>query len=146
MSNGRKKIYEFEKIYDPNTTQEIVKYLLTTVISYLLFSSLSFSPPSLFLPPFLSPIFSCTQQVFEDTRPIITSCADGYNVCIIAYGQTGAGKTYTMMGPRDNPGVNVRSIQELFRIMKDKDKTEFEMKVRAHANAYKCVHVCVCYL
>uniref|UniRef100_A0A1X7U2C3 Kinesin motor domain-containing protein n=1 Tax=Amphimedon queenslandica TaxID=400682 RepID=A0A1X7U2C3_AMPQE len=55
--------------------------------------------------------------VLEDTRPIITSCADGYNVCIIAYGQTGAGKTYTMMGPRDNPGVN------------EKDKTDFEMKV-----------------
>ena len=48
-----------------------------------------------------------------------------------------------MMGPRDNPGVNVRSIQELFRIMKDKDKTEFEMKVQARANAHKCVHVCV---
>lgn len=47
-----------------------------------------------------------------------------------------------MMGPRDNPGVNVRSIQELFRIMKDKDKTEFEMKVRARANAHKCVHAC----
>jgi len=33
-------------------------------------------------------------QVFDDTKPIITSCADGY-VCIIAYGQTGAGKTYS---------------------------------------------------
>ena len=47
-------------------------------------------------------------QVFEDTKPIITSCVDGYNVCIIAYGQTGAGKTYTMMGPTQAPGVNVR--------------------------------------
>uniref|UniRef100_A0A1X7T4I7 Kinesin motor domain-containing protein n=1 Tax=Amphimedon queenslandica TaxID=400682 RepID=A0A1X7T4I7_AMPQE len=34
-----------------------------------------------------------------------------------------------MMGPRDNPGVNVRSIKELFNIMKEKDKTDFEMKV-----------------
>ena len=47
-------------------------------------------------------------QVFDDTKPIITSCVDGYNVCIIAYGQTGAGKTYTMMGPPENPGVNLR--------------------------------------
>lgn len=48
--------------------------------------------------------------MFEDTRPIITSCVDGYNVCIIAYGQTGAGKTYTMMGTRDAHGVNIRSL------------------------------------
>ena len=48
-------------------------------------------------------------QVFEDTWPVITSCVDGYNVCILAYGQTSSGKTYTMQGPADNPGVNVRS-------------------------------------
>ncbi len=47
-------------------------------------------------------------QVFEYTKPTITSCVDGYNVCIIAYGQTGAGKTYTMMGPEARPGVNIR--------------------------------------
>lgn len=50
-------------------------------------------------------------QVYEDTRPIITSCVDGYNVCILAYGQTGSGKTFTMQGPGDNPGVNVRYIR-----------------------------------
>ena len=47
-------------------------------------------------------------QVFEDTWPVITSCVDGYNVCILAYGQTSSGKTYTMQGPPSNPGVNVR--------------------------------------
>ena len=26
----------------------------------------------------------------------MTSCIDGFNVCIFAYGQTGSGKTYTM--------------------------------------------------
>lgn len=69
------------------------------------------------------------EKVFQDTCPIITSCADGYNVCIIAYGQTGAGKTYTMSGPRDNPGVNIRSIKELFSIMKSRDKIDYTMTV-----------------
>ena len=51
--------------------------------------------------------------MFQDTKPIITSCVDGYNVCIIAYGQTGAGKTYTMMGTPEQPGVNIRLIHIL---------------------------------
>ena len=75
--------------------------------------------------------------MFEDTCPIITSCADGYNICIIAYGQTGAGKTYTMMGPKNNPGVNIRSIQELFTIMKEKQQTDFWMKVDIRSLHYQ---------
>lgn len=49
------------------------------------------------------------EDVFEGTLPVITSCVDGYNVCILAYGQTGSGKTFTMMGTKQNPGVNIRS-------------------------------------
>lgn len=33
---------------------------------------------------------STQEEVFQDTLPLITSCVDGYNVCILAYGQTGA--------------------------------------------------------
>ncbi len=51
-------------------------------------------------------------------------------MCILAYGQTGAGKTYTMMGPKNNPGVNIRSIEELFRVITERDNVKFQMKVR----------------
>eukprot|EP00736_Rhodelphis_marinus_P014317 Rmarinus@m.20946 len=60
------------------------------------------------------------ESVFEDTKPLITSVVDGYNVCIFAYGQTGSGKTYTMEGPESNPGVNTRSLQELFKIVEER--------------------------
>ncbi|MEQ2200789.1 hypothetical protein XENOCAPTIV_003114, partial [Xenoophorus captivus] len=32
----------------------------------------------------------------QEIEPLVTSCIDGYHVCIFAYGQTGSGKTYTM--------------------------------------------------
>ena len=45
------------------------------------------------------------------------------NVCIMAYGQTGSGKTYTMMGPKNNPGVNRRTIQELVSLVTSDSET-----------------------
>ncbi|KAJ4975147.1 hypothetical protein NE237_000253 [Protea cynaroides] len=59
-------------------------------------------------------------DVFEDTAPFATSVLDGYNVCIFAYGQTGSGKTFTMEGTEEARGVNYRTLEELFRIMKDR--------------------------
>lgn len=46
-------------------------------------------------------VFNCNanqQQVFEDTRHLVQSAVDGFNVCIFAYGQTGSGKTFTIYG------------------------------------------------
>ena len=48
--------------------------------------------------------------MFDEVKSIITSCVDGYNVCTLAYGQTGSGKTFTVMGPKHDPGVNVRYV------------------------------------
>ncbi|XP_042371714.1 kinesin-like protein KIFC3, partial [Plectropomus leopardus] len=36
------------------------------------------------------------EEVFQEVQSLVTSCIDGFNVCIFAYGQTGSGKTYTM--------------------------------------------------
>lgn len=37
-------------------------------------------------------------DVFEDSKRLIQSAIDGFNVCIFAYGQTGSGKTFTIQG------------------------------------------------
>ena len=55
------------------------------------------------------------EAVFENARHLVQSALDGYNVCILAYGQTGAGKTYTMYGNPEMPGVAPRAMSELFR-------------------------------
>ena len=39
---------------------------------------------------------STQEQVFEETKRLIQSAVDGFNVCIFAYGQTGSGKTHTV--------------------------------------------------
>lgn len=46
---------------------------------------------------------------------------DGYNVCIFAYGQTGAGKSYTMMGKQEEGGEGIIPMicKDLFNKIKD---------------------------
>ncbi|XP_071092118.1 kinesin-like protein KIFC3 [Haliotis cracherodii] len=61
-------------------------------------------------------------EVFEEVKALVTSCIDGFNVCIFAYGQTGSGKTYTMEGPSSDPGINQRALQELFRETSEKGR------------------------
>ena len=60
---------------------------------------------------------SAQSIVFADTKRLIQSAIDGYNVCIFAYGQTGAGKSFTMLGEPGNEGVQPRAINEIFRIV-----------------------------
>ncbi|OVA05485.1 Kinesin [Macleaya cordata] len=63
------------------------------------------------------------EAVFAQTSPVVTSVLDGFNVCIFAYGQTGTGKTFTMEGTSENRGVNYRTLEELFRISKERSDT-----------------------
>uniref|UniRef100_A0A0E0BLN9 Kinesin motor domain-containing protein n=1 Tax=Oryza glumipatula TaxID=40148 RepID=A0A0E0BLN9_9ORYZ len=57
---------------------------------------------------------STQEDVFQEVKPILRSALDGHNVCILAYGQTGTGKTYTMEGNNGKLGIVPRAIQELF--------------------------------
>ncbi|KAL0462662.1 UNVERIFIED_CONTAM: Kinesin-like protein KIN-14E [Sesamum latifolium] len=71
------------------------------------------------------------EDVFEDTKYLVQSAVDGYNVCIFAYGQTGSGKTFTIYGSEGNPGLTPRAISELFRIIKRDDK-KFSFTLKAY--------------
>ncbi|XP_075779103.1 kinesin-like protein KIF9 isoform X3 [Pelodiscus sinensis] len=51
-------------------------------------------------------------------RDVVSQALDGYNGTIMCYGQTGAGKTYTMTGATENykhRGIIPRAIQQVFR-------------------------------
>uniref|UniRef100_A0A8D3D2I9 plus-end-directed kinesin ATPase n=1 Tax=Scophthalmus maximus TaxID=52904 RepID=A0A8D3D2I9_SCOMX len=48
------------------------------------------------------PSFASQNLVYNDIgKEMLAHAFEGYNVCIFAYGQTGAGKSYTMMGKQE---------------------------------------------
>ncbi|KAJ6219465.1 hypothetical protein RDWZM_005277 [Blomia tropicalis] len=71
------------------------------------------------------PNFVDQTQVYRDIgEEMLTHAFEGYNVCIFAYGQTGAGKSYTMMGRApDDEGIIPHLCHDLFdRISSDEDE------------------------
>ncbi|CAH1273128.1 KIF19 [Branchiostoma lanceolatum] len=61
---------------------------------------------------------STQEEVYaHTTRPLIESVIEGFNATVFAYGATGAGKTYTMLGTEHEPGVMARSLNDLFEEM-----------------------------
>ncbi|KAK3024557.1 hypothetical protein RJ639_043497 [Escallonia herrerae] len=55
-------------------------------------------------------------ELFCDVQPFVQSALDGYNVSLFAYGQTHAGKTYTMEGSIHDRGLYARCFEELFDV------------------------------
>ena len=58
----------------------------------------------------------------------------GGQATLLTYGQTGSGKTYTMMGPKNDPGVNRRTIQELVSLVMSDSET---LEVTIHAAMFE---------
>ncbi|XP_026882422.2 kinesin-like protein KIF1A isoform X4 [Electrophorus electricus] len=61
--------------------------------------------------------YACQKQVYKDIgEEMLLHAFEGYNVCIFAYGQTGAGKSYTMMGKqeKDQQGIIPLLCEDLF--------------------------------
>ncbi|XP_028262678.1 kinesin-like protein KIF1C isoform X2 [Parambassis ranga] len=61
--------------------------------------------------------FASQRQVYKDIgEEMLLHAFEGYNVCIFAYGQTGAGKSYTMMGKQEpgQEGIIPQLCEDLF--------------------------------
>ena len=56
------------------------------------------------------------KEVFEHTTQSITEgVLNGFNCTVFAYGATGAGKTFTMLGTPKTPGVVFQTMMDLYR-------------------------------
>lgn len=65
------------------------------------------------------------QEVFlSSVKPILPHILNGQNASVFAYGPTGAGKTHTMLGSAEQPGVIPRAVREVFKLVKAKDEDE----------------------
>ncbi|XP_028398519.1 kinesin-like protein KIF16B isoform X2 [Dendronephthya gigantea] len=76
--------------------------------------------------------FATQERVFKDLGiDVLNSAFEGYNACIFAYGQTGAGKSYSMMGCEGAEGLIPRICEGLYSRMGEDNngKTEFKTEV-----------------
>uniref|UniRef100_A0AAX7TCG8 Kinesin-like protein n=1 Tax=Astatotilapia calliptera TaxID=8154 RepID=A0AAX7TCG8_ASTCA len=65
------------------------------------------------------------QEVFlSSVKPILPHIFNGQNASVFAYGPTGAGKTHTMLGSSEQPGVIPRAVREVFKLVKAKDASD----------------------
>eukprot|EP00756_Hemistasia_phaeocysticola_P041812 Hpha_TRINITY_DN16936_c0_g1::TRINITY_DN16936_c0_g1_i4::g.56648::m.56648/K10392/KIF1; kinesin family member 1 len=80
------------------------------------------------------------QNTVFDTlgKPVLDSALEGKNVCLFAYGQTGAGKSFSMLGKEhcsdpDLQGIIPRSCNEIFRrrdLEKDNPLVEYLVTIQ----------------
>ncbi|CAL1371941.1 unnamed protein product [Linum trigynum] len=72
---------------------------------------------------------SANSEVYKTCiSSVISGVVQGLNATVFAYGSTGSGKTYTMVGKPDDPGLMVLSLHTIFDLIKsDKDTDEFDV-------------------
>ena len=76
-------------------------------------------------------IESTQREVYEiSAKSAVKSALQGYNATIMAYGQTGTGKTYTMEGTRhgDERGIIPRAIEDMFTYIENDMSTSNQKK------------------
>ncbi|XP_030768697.1 kinesin-like protein KIF1B isoform X3 [Rhinopithecus roxellana] len=90
------------------------------------------------------PCFASQNRVYNDIgKEMLLHAFEGYNVCIFAYGQTGAGKSYTMMGKQEESqaGIIPQLCEELFEKINDNCNEEMSYSVEVSYMEIYCERV-----
>ncbi|XP_041888152.1 kinesin-like protein KIF1B isoform X15 [Corvus kubaryi] len=90
------------------------------------------------------PCFASQSRVYNDIgKEMLLHAFEGYNVCIFAYGQTGAGKSYTMMGKQEESqaGIIPQLCEELFEKINDNSNEEMSYSVEVSYMEIYCERV-----
>ncbi|XP_061965316.1 LOW QUALITY PROTEIN: kinesin-like protein KIN-7O [Populus nigra] len=71
-----------------------------------------------------------TEEVYRSkTKEIVTAAVRGFNGTVFAYGQTNSGKTHTMRGTSNEPGVIPLAVHDLFHIIQQDVDREFLLRM-----------------
>ncbi|RXM95897.1 Kinesin-like protein KIF22 [Acipenser ruthenus] len=63
---------------------------------------------------------SSQQEVYTGSvKPVLSHLLTGQNTSVFAYGPTGAGKTHTMLGGAEEPGVIPRAVRDVFQMVRE---------------------------
>ncbi|XP_072282967.1 kinesin-like protein KIF1B isoform X14 [Pyxicephalus adspersus] len=90
------------------------------------------------------PCFASQNRVYNDIgKEMLEHAFEGYNVCIFAYGQTGAGKSYTMMGKQEETqaGIIPQLCEDLFEKINDNNDDEVSFSVEVSYMEIYCERV-----
>lgn len=77
------------------------------------------------------------EAVYErSARPAVLSVLEGYNATLMAYGQTGTGKTYTMEGftSDDERGIIPRAVEDVFAYIQERRRASGDTKFLVRAS------------
>ncbi|XP_038271673.1 kinesin-like protein KIF1A isoform X24 [Dermochelys coriacea] len=88
--------------------------------------------------------YASQKQVYQDIgEEMLQHAFEGYNVCIFAYGQTGAGKSYTMMGrqEKDQQGIIPQLCEDLFSRINDTTNDNMSYSVEVSYMEIYCERV-----
>ncbi|XP_034295582.1 kinesin-like protein KIF1A isoform X5 [Pantherophis guttatus] len=88
--------------------------------------------------------YASQKQVYLDIgEEMLQHAFEGYNVCIFAYGQTGAGKSYTMMGKqeKDQQGIIPQLCEDLFSRINDTTNDNMSYSVEVSYMEIYCERV-----
>jgi hypothetical protein len=68
-------------------------------------------------------------QIFTKlVQPLIDSAMNGFNVTVLAYGQTASGKTYTMMGSQKELGIVQLAVNRIFTLIEQYPERAFLLR------------------
>lgn len=73
-------------------------------------------------------------------RTVLDNVFTGYNSCLVAYGQSASGKTYTMMGTKEDPGLTPRLCEGIFARIEEERRNERNYGVSVRFDASRGAH------
>ena len=118
---------ESEKEIDPSTPIKAIDQKNSSLKIQKEYDTKTFSYDHIY------PEESNQAEIFEETsKNVVKSVLSGYNGTIFAYGQTGTGKTYTMVGEFSdeiNKGIIPRAFDYIFENVKQDKEHKYNIKI-----------------